>query len=248
MKLVYIAENDLYDLKSNIDQVKDNFCETTNEWLVDYFGKSPFRESRFSVDNFELDMSLYKPHLTDFENVRRVYGRLKKLPPSEASDERLWAGLSLGPFWSYTQYRWNIINRCQTNNILTHFFFGESSTRRGLVRNALARLWWIGKFTYDETRKNPFEITQFVCEHSDFIFHTLERTAISNNKNVLIPFLLAIMDARKENYLINTNVVGELSRNLNLLGGVYILDALGKDTIYSKTWDLIRKNTVKTDG
>lgn len=247
MKLVYILEDNLYDLKSNLDQILVKFCEPTNDWLNNYFGDSPFRESKFTVEAFELDMSQEKPFLTDFENVRRVYGRLIDLPPSIANSERLWAGLSLGPFWNYTQYRWNIINDCKKNNVLTHFFYGFT-TRRAVIRNALARLWWIGKFTYDKTAKDPFEITEFVCEHPDIIAHTLERTAISNNKNVLIPFLRAIMDARSENYLINTNVVAELSKNLNLLGGVYILDALDSDIIYNKTWDLIRKNTVKTDG
>lgn len=33
---------------------------------------------------------------------------------------------------------------------------------------------------------------------------------------------------------INTDIVGELSKYLNLLGGTYILDCLPYDTIYNK--------------
>lgn len=239
MKLLYVEEDKLNDLKANIDQLKDKFCEKTNDWLEDYFGELPFKESKYTVEPFELDMSNTKPYLTDFENVKRVYGRLKSLTAAVAMDERLWAGLCLGPFWNYTQYRWKVLKDCSRNNILNHFLFGYS-TRRSFTRNALARLWWIGKFTYDEKRKDPFELTEYVCKHQDIIFHTLERTAISNNKKVLLPFLSALNDALKQNYKVNTDVVGKLSKNFNLLGGVYILDALSEEYIYKKTFDLIR--------
>ena len=37
-----------------------------------------------------------------------MYGNLQFLTDSQASDERLWAGLGLGHFWNYIKYRWNI--------------------------------------------------------------------------------------------------------------------------------------------
>ena len=47
----------------------------------------------------------------------------------------------------------------------------------------------------------------------------------------------AVIDARKSGMRIDTNVVGELAKYLNLLGGVYILDCLPEKTIYEKIYE-----------
>ena len=239
MNLVYIKEDNLIDLKSNIRSTLDKYALPDSSWLKDYFGADPLIESKYIVEDFVLDMSQEKPFYTDSENVMRVYKRLKFLSDSQASDERLWAGLCLGPFWRYTQYRWSINIDSTENKIVQHFFFGFGP-RRSLTRNALSRLWWIGRLTYDEERKDPYELTKYVCENQDIIMHTLERN-ISNNKEIIIPFLSAIIDAKKEDLPINTDRVAELAKYLNLLGGVYILDVLDRQLIYNKVLDKARK-------
>ena len=232
MNLTYIKEDNLIDLKSNIKSTVDKYALPDNSWLKEYFGVDPLENSKYTVEDFVLDMSHEKPFYTDSENVMRVYNRLKFLSDSQASDERLWAGLCLGPFWRYTQYRWAIDEKSTEKNVEQHFFFGFGA-RRSLTRNALSRLWWIGRLTYDEERKDPYVLTKYVCENQDIILHTLERN-ISNNKEIIIPFLSAIIDARKEGLPINTDRVGELAKYLNLLGGVYILDVLDRQVIYDK--------------
>jgi len=231
MILPFIDEDKLLALKSNLHVLVDDFQLPDNTWLESFFGTNPFIASKFAADEFVLDMSQEKPFLTEYENVRRVYSRLKFLSDSEASDERLWAGMCLGPFWSYTQYRWNVTT---AESIQQHFMFGYGS-RRSLTRNALSRLWWIGRLTYDNLgkRSHPYELTQFVCENADYIMHVLERNT-SNNPTIVNAFLAAILDARNEGASINTNIVGELAKYLNLLGGIYILDCLEYQTIYDK--------------
>jgi hypothetical protein len=241
MKVVFIGEDDLNDLKTNLHNLVNNFKLPNNDWLTDYFSRSPLRETKFEVDDFELDVSQEKPFYTDFENVKRVYSRLRFLTDSQASDERLWAGLSLGAFWKYVQYRWNIIDTCTSDNIKQHFFFGFGP-RRSLTRNALARLWWIGRLTSDFARNDPYELTQIVCENSDNIMHIIERN-FSNNKDIIIPFLSAIDEAKKEKLPINTDRIGDLSKYLNLLGGTYLLDVLDKETIHNKILKKAREIT-----
>ena len=53
-----------------------------------------------------MDMSqpVDKAYLTDAANAQEVYGKLSFISDSQASDERLWAGMCLGPFYEYTQY------------------------------------------------------------------------------------------------------------------------------------------------
>lgn len=51
------------------------------------------------------------------------------------------------------QYRWGIDQKCTVSAVKDHFFFGQKAGRRSLTRNALSRLWWIGRLTYDEKEK-----------------------------------------------------------------------------------------------
>ena len=235
MNITFLGEDNLYALKSNLPQIFAKFSSENSDWITEYFGRSPFSETKYPLEDFPLDMSQEKPFLTEFENVQRVYNRLNFLSDSQASDERLWAGLCLNHFYNYTQYRWDIINKCTVDNIMQHFFFGFGA-RRSLTRNALSRLWWIGRLTYDTSRNDPFELTRFVCENADYIMHILERNT-SNNPMITKAFLSAIIDARKDGCPINTDTVGELSKYLNLLGGTYILDCLPEEKIYGKIFD-----------
>jgi hypothetical protein len=170
-----------------------------------------------------------------------VYENLKFLSDSQASDERLWAALCLGPFWKYVQYRWEINKKATVANIKQHYLFGYGP-RRSLTRNAISRLWWIGRLTYDDTRTDPYELTKLVCENSDYIMHILERNT-SNNPMIIRAFLGAVLDARNEGMNINTDAVGELAKYLNLLGGIYILDCLKPERIHQKIIDKAREIT-----
>lgn len=238
MKLTFIEDDSLFALKSNLDQIYTKFTSPDAEWIIQYFGRSPFIETKYSAEDFCLDMSQEKPFLTEFENVQRVYNSLNFLSASQASDERLWASLCMNRFLKYTQYRWNIIEKNTVENVRDHFFFGQSA-RRSLMRNAIARLWWIGRLTYDPLRKDPYELTRFVCEHADYILHILERNT-SNSPIITKAFISALLVAREEGYLINTDTVGELSKYLNLLGGIYILDCLPESKIYDKILEKAR--------
>jgi hypothetical protein len=240
MKLVFLEEDGMLSLKSNLPQITKKFALSDNEWIQEFLGYTPFRESKFAVEDFSLDMSQDKPFLTEFENVCRVHKRLNFLSDSQASDERLWSGLCLSSFWTYTQYRWEIREKCTINNIEQHFFFGFGA-RRSLTRNAISRLWWIGRLTFDEERDDHYELTKFVCENSDYIMHILERNT-SNNPTIVKAFISALIDARNEGIPINTDTVGELSRYLNLLGGTYILDCLPRQIIYEKVLSKARAN------
>lgn len=232
MRLSIIEEDKMIALKTNLPNIKDKFLNLDTNWLREYFDITPFIETKYIVDDFFLDMSSQKPFLTEYENVKRIYSNLSFLSDSQASDERLWVGLCLNNFYSYVQYRWDILSKCTEENIKQHFFFGYGP-RRSLTRNALSRLWWIGRLTYDKSRKDPYELTKFVCESSDYIMHILERNT-SNNPMIVKAFISALLAAREEGITLNTDIVGELSKYLNLLGGTYILDTLSEEKIREK--------------
>lgn len=236
MKLYFIEQDNLDIIKTNLPTWAANFKNDSPEWLTEWFKKeydnSLLKETKFEVPDFNLDMSEEKEELTDSKNAQLIYDNLSFLSESQASDERLWAGLCIGNFWKYTQYRWEIKKKCTPDSIKQHYMFAYGA-RRSLIRNAIARLWWIGRLTYDENRSDKYELTKFMCEHNDHIMHILERNT-SNNPMIIQAFIDGILVARSEGLNINTDAVGELAKYLNLLGGIYILDCLPKDRIKEK--------------
>lgn len=201
-----------------------------NKWLDEVCDKNPFIDTKYTdLPDIVFDMSAKKPEDTDFENVKRVYSALKFLSDSNASEERLWAAMCLGPGYQYVQYRWPVKT---SDNVLQHFYYGYGG-RRSLTRNAIARLWWIGRLTYDKDRKDPYELTRYVCSAADHIMHFIERNT-SNNLHVLRPVIEAILEAREKGYDVNTDDAGTLSKYLNILGGMYILDAMPEEWIKKK--------------
>lgn len=245
MKLPYITEDDLNSFKKNLPEFSEYLGCTDNKWIKEKLGSDFFRESRYEIPDIELDMSdKREPFKTDFENVRKIYEGIR-LPASTMTDERIWAGLALGPFYDYVKYRWK--KKDDREELLKQFknnyLFGYEN-RRSLFRQAIARLWWIGKLTKDEKRDDPYELTKFVCEHPDFQMHLLDRT-FSNNPKILGEFIEALKDAREDGYKINTDTVGELSKYINTLGGLYILDTLPNKEIYNKIMEKIRKDVKK---
>lgn len=233
MKLQFISYDSLDAIKANLSPWAENFKLDSSAWLEHEFDNNLFLNSKFGeIPDFTLDTTAEKPFFTEAANAQKVYENLKFLSDSQASDERLWAGLCLGPFWKYVQYRWDICKKATPANILQHYFFGYGP-RRSLTRNAISRLWWIGRLTYDENRSDPYELTKLVCENSDYIMHILERNT-SNSPMIIRSFFDAILDARNKGVNINTDSVGELAKYLNLLGGIYILDCLPPERIHDK--------------
>ena len=242
MKFCFIDDDSLSTLRRNIGSTISNYTKDSGDWVEAVLGKNPYIETKYGeIPDFSLDMSAEEPFATEAKNAEIVYKNLKFLSDSQASDERIWAALCLKDFWDYVQYRW-IKGDVTEAKVKQHYFFGYGA-RRSLTRNALSRLWWIGRLTYDEKNEDdPFWLTKFVCENSDYIMHVLERNT-SNNPMIIRGFLSAATDARKEGCTINTNTVGDLSKYLNLLGGTYILDCLPEQVIHDKILEKAREIT-----
>lgn len=231
MNLQFINWDDLNAIKENLEQYKSKFSLPSNAWIEEELGHSPFLSTKYPMPDIHLDMSQppKDAHLSDAVNAQEIYSKLSFLSDSQASDERLWAGMCLSSFYEYVQYRWKPKS---TQEIKAHYFFGFGP-RRSLTRNAISRLWWIGRLTYDEKQPDHWALTKFVCENQNYIVDILERNT-SNNISVIRPFISAIIEAREQGLEVNKQTVADLSKYLNLLGGIYILDCLPFDIIYSK--------------
>lgn len=232
MRIKYLTEDDLNAVKSNLSDVLCDVIAEDGKSLNEFFGRDNLiKETQFEINDFKLDMSQPdgKESLTDVENIQRVYNHMKFLSDSQASDERIWAAYTFSEFLDYMRYRWKASSISDLEN---RYLFGYS-VQRSLFRNGVSRLWWIGRFTYDETRLDPYELTRFLCKDQDYIENICGRN-IFNNPDVGFATISALNDAEKSGVVVNRELVREISKYVNLLAGTYLLDTLSKEEIYQK--------------
>ena len=232
MKIKYITEDGLNTIKENLADTLYKVVLDSEMSIETLFGDPSFiKESSMSADRFELVTSQPKgkESLTDFDNIQRVYLHLKFLSDSQASDERIWAAYSLSEFLDYMRYRWPAK---KVDDLKNRYLFGYS-VQRSLFRNGIARLWWIGRVTYDESRSDPFELTRFLCQDQYYIENICGRN-IFNNPTIGNAVVSALFDAEKNGITINRELIRKICKYINLLSGTYLLDSLDKEEIYSK--------------
>ena len=251
MKIYFLKQDALDTLRGNLKTNVRKYMNSTNDWIIDFFdGQSPFVEYKKEVDDFVLDMSSDKPNTTDFENVKRIYTAMKMLSETDASDERLWSGLAHGQLWEFMRYRWQYDKEIPvTRNIETRYMFGYG-IRASNYRNTLSKLWWVGRLTYDETRSNPFELTEvlkrdFTTRVNDLLYSNM----YSSNPMICRSFLNAIKFHEDRGASVNGEIFRKATQYLNVLGGTYILDYFDeevlKDKIINEVYRLLGEKQTK---
>lgn len=235
MKINFLKEESLLTLKGNIKSNILQYREIENKSILDFFnGQNPFAEFKYDVNDFQLLMDEERPEKTDLENIKRIYLNLKFLTETQATDERLWAGLAHDKFWTYMQYRWPVDKMKDPQiNLKRQYFFGESK-RRSLTFHGIAKLWWIGRYTYDERKDNPFELTEYACKDLSTTSLYLFSSNFTSNDNIRLGMLRAIVDMEKIGYRVKRQEQNELIKHFNILGGTYILDIFSEDEIYEQ--------------
>ncbi len=169
--------------------------------------------------------------VSDLEAVKQVYGNMKKLPSNIASEECIWSALCLSEnFWPYVRKRWNFSEMPKNDKaidslckkIRNRLFFGKSP----YTRHAIARLWWIGKMTFDESLENPYYLTALIIRNSDFVVHIFERAQGANLKLVR-NFCLRLIELQDNSGLkINSALIRALLKYINACGGSILIDSI----------------------
>lgn len=236
MKIQFLKENALERLKTNIEANIDKYSESSNSWIYEYFGdENPFMDYKKEVGEIKLNMSAEKPETTDIENAKILYLALKDIDNSQASDERLWAGLAHGQLWEYARYRCKTMGSdISTDSIKSNYFF-KQNPHRAVIRNVISRLWWVGRLTYDENNKtDPFYAIQWFSGDFHSKVTSLFSSNFSSNIHITLAYLKAVIDIENKGEKVNREVYRELVRYLNLIGGTFILDYLSEDEIKLK--------------
>lgn len=215
----------LSELKAQIPQNKDSYMNN-DIWIDSYFNLSVIDKE--SIDKpIELILPT-EDNKFDYENIRLLYGALKDLSLSLASDERVWSYMTHITYWDYMRKRWPLeeVNEknSKENYIKTHYFYGEKPRNR----NGIARLWWIGHITYDDSLNNPFELTEFMLKQDqDLTRMIMESPTIARNKIAVKVILKSIIKLQSE--IPNFNIrkfIRHAAKYFNYRGSVTLWDSL----------------------
>ncbi len=236
MKLHFMNDDALTFLKGNIETNLPLY-RGDNLWiekLCSENGLTPFTEFKKEIPSFTLDISHEKPERSDYANVKNLYLGLKDITDSQATDERFWVGLAHYDFWDFMMYRSKLTNgTTRVNTIETNFFFMRGR-KRSLMFHALARLWWVGRLTYDESSENPFEALDFLQIDFGTKVISLFSSNFTNNPKIARSILKGISFIENTYGKMTRDSFLELVRYVNLLGGIVILDYLTEEELIEK--------------
>jgi hypothetical protein len=156
----------------------------------------------------------------DFETAVLLFEAYKNLEPIQAADERFWVYLTHVDLYPYMIKRWEKVHKSisgfSNDYILEHWFFGK-----GMLRNALAGLWWSVYLSIDEKRgSDKYELTKILFRQLDFSTRTLGSYRLGRHKEAVIGILEFIKENEKLFSTAFEKKTRYITKHLNLVGGV----------------------------
>lgn len=166
--------------------------------------------SIYAGDTFDIDDSkiLYVPHLghpegllekmnadNDFESAKALFEAYSNLTPLQATQQAFWIYLTHTELFPYVQKRWPKVKEegdC-VNYIIDHWFFGH-----GMIRNALAGLWWAVYLTIDSDSDDPYKYTQFFLSNYTLRVVRLGPTKLMRHKEGVIGIMQYLIDHKDD--------------------------------------------------
>jgi len=230
MKLMYLSQEAIDDIKLNFNKYKSHFMDETNDWFMRLFSeKGWIHESKIECKDFLLDYS-EDTNISDRRNIEIVFDAMRTLNPANAMDERLWAGILFGQLWEYVRYRRKEeLASGNERDILNSFFFMRG-TKRSCFMNCLSRLWWTGFLLYDSENANHFAAADLMCENayaSNILLFSSNNFV--SNKNLALGLLDCLGELKKNGVAIKREHFVQANKYLNCLGGVVLLDTITRD-------------------
>lgn len=243
MKIKFLSEDTLQDLRANFDTYKDYYFSKEQTWFESYFSKEgAIIESKIEYVqpsfNFNDDFSV-----SDVENVKAMYEALKHLTVAEATQERLWAGLAHLQMQDYFYFRLAEDIEKKNEKRLKSALYFVNGAKRSLFVHVLARLWWVGYMTYDvNNRENPYWLTEFFCSaefsgRSVYFFSS----NFTGNRTITKGILRALLALREEGVAVKREHFVEAGRFLNISGGAMVLDMLEENEVKEMVVKRLRK-------
>lgn len=226
-------------VKINIDTLYKKYYQfDTSDWMYELFDYDPF-EVFDVVDDFELASLNLQPGEIDFQNCKILYTHMPRLTESQASDERLWAGLCNKTFYPYIRTRWQYARKhlkrtAEDSAAIKSRFFYRDSGRAGMFRNSLSRSWWTGKLTYSEKSSDHWVLLDALGADDILskISDILRNNSYASNRDIVEGFCLGLKFFRDRGIHLSTREhIRPTAQYLNAIGGVVLLDMFTADEI-----------------
>lgn len=233
MKIQYVSEDALQDLIGQHDKYKVHYLLRNEDWFKSYFAQEGvILDSQ--IEYVHPDFSYNSDFsVSDFENVKAMYEALKHLTVVQATQERLWVGLAHLQMRDFFNFRLKDDLDKKNETRLKSALFFVNGAKRSLFVHVLARLWWVGYMTYDESNpKDPYWLTEFFCARefsgrSVYFFSS----NFTGNRTITKGVLRALKKLNDEGFEMKRPHFVEAGRYLNIVGGAMILDMLDEDEI-----------------
>lgn len=238
MLIKYLKEDGVDVLKKHDLESNARLYQGDNSWLVTkYINKGIVLFGKYEAKQFpEFNLKVENGILDDYDNMKIVYESLKELTDSQASDERIWAGLAHDYCWNYMQKRWPLPEKREKQNshILNNYFFWNSS--KAVFLNGISRLWWYARYTYDNKLKDPYELTRYICDNdiNGKIFPLLA-CKFSTNPEVFKNIIRSIKHFEQDNNItLSREQFNQVKKYLNRLSGKIVIDILSYEELEDK--------------
>lgn len=220
-----------------MDKLQKTFKESYAKRLKDEL-KAGYSLAKYSSDTFEYDETMvkyvanvYQPvgllekmmnSTSDYEAAVALYEAYKNISPLLASTEQFWVYLCHVDLFPYVQKRWGDALDKQ-EYIEDHWFFGK----HGYVRNCLATLWWSIYCSYDDTRENPYELSEILFRN--YSFRTSWLTIMLRTKEGLLGMLEFLLENPEVMSTAFENRSRFMAKYVNLIGGSKQLSYLDRN-------------------
>lgn len=222
--------NDLYNkVENNLENYRDgDFSKIEKDASLFFEGDFDIKEDLLSkIDGDDKD-------LREVENCELMFKALPDITPYLARDNRLWVYLTHTLLLEYTRKRWPIPEDDDkaVNFIRLHFF---ARGARGIERdNAASRLWWMANLCNRVDSLTLKESLTAFLFMTDVRANIIERPTISQSISVFSAIVRMLHNSLKgDQKLFKRKIFRPFMMELNLIGGVKLLDILSKNDINS---------------
>ncbi len=196
-------------------------------------------QTKIQIETLRDRLLIKKQSENDAKNALAVFETLRVLTPVQATDERLWVYLCHTECRNYVAHRWlskeKPIDKKGQQREITHFFIPSSSKQRNLFRhNAVSRLWWMGYIADQIFPDEPDQFLEILLFRQDIANQVLTRSFTQNKRILRSIFEILKKDWHDGKGLLNRDVFREWMSQINLYGGVVLLDSLSVEHLNRK--------------
>lgn len=230
----------------NICVFKTRFIEECklsikNDKKIDlYFGEKfhfnqddIFNNKEFGIERLPELILPEKNNNHNAENAIRLYESLKSLNQTLASDVRFWTYLAHVTYWKYMQVRFPIDQQPREKRaayIMSHWHIDSLNTANLTRHHGISSLWWGAFRTYDDTRKDPFELTKELFSMLDYTTHLMSGTQ-GRNQEFFRAVLEFVVDNQELFAMYKETKIRFIMRSMNRTGGYKIFAGMSKESI-----------------